>query len=48
VDPASGKILHRAEMGEEDDDRIRSSIVVAHDRLFIRTNSTLYCIGGDA
>lgn len=39
-----GGILHRAAMGEEDDDRTRSSIVVAHGCLFIRTNHKLFCV----
>ncbi|MFQ5507516.1 MAG: PQQ-binding-like beta-propeller repeat protein, partial [Planctomycetota bacterium] len=41
-----GKILHRAPMGEEDDDRIRSTIAVAHGAVFIRTNTKLFCVGG--
>ena len=46
IDAGTGKILHRALMGDHlDDDRIRSCIVVAHNNLFIRTNSKLYCIG---
>ncbi len=45
VDPADGSILHRAAMGEEDDDYIRSSVVVAYDSLFVRTNTTLFRIG---
>lgn len=42
-----GQILHEASMGDEDDDLIRSSIVVAADHLFIRTNHMLFCIGDD-
>lgn len=45
VDAASGEILHRAEMGDEDSDHIRGSIAVAHDRIFLRTDTTLYCLG---
>ncbi len=45
VQPETGSILNQIAMGEEDDDTIRSSIVVAHDRLFIRTNSSVFCIG---
>ena len=45
IDAADGKLLHQAAMGEEDADRIRSSIVVSHDCLFIRTASRLFCIG---
>jgi len=46
VEAADGSIAHRVAMGEEDDDRIRSTIVVAHGSLFVRTNSTLFRIGG--
>ena len=46
VDPEDGSILARVLMGDEDDDGIRSTIAVAHDQLFIRTNSTLFCIDG--
>ena len=45
IDAKSGKVLHRTFMAGEDDDLIRSSIVVAHDNLFIRTNTKLFCIG---
>ena len=46
VDAATGKVVKRAWMGEsEDDDQIRSSVVVAHGCLFIRTNAKLFCIG---
>ena len=44
LDAAGGAILHRAEMGEPGDDRICSSIAVAHGALFIRTNSALFCV----
>ena len=40
-----GKILHRTEMGEARDDQIRSSIAIAGNQLFIRTNTKLYCVG---
>jgi outer membrane protein assembly factor BamB len=46
VDAGSGKALHHAFMAGDDDDQIRASVVVAHDNLFIRTNTTLFCIGG--
>ncbi len=46
VDAEKGEIVARVVMGEEDDDLIRSSIVVAHNNLFIRTNKKLFCIGG--
>ena len=45
VDADSGKILHEVDMGEEDDDQIRASIVVAQGQLFIRTYWKLFCIG---
>lgn len=44
LDSASGKALHHAFMGDEDDDQTRSSVVVAHNQLFIRTNTSLFCI----
>ncbi|MEM7305896.1 MAG: PQQ-binding-like beta-propeller repeat protein [Planctomycetota bacterium] len=47
VDADSGEIVHEAILGEEDADQIRSTVVVAHGRLFIRTNSKLYCIGSE-
>lgn len=45
VDAAKGEIVHRAKMGNEDDDQTCSSVVVAHGALFIRTNSKLFCVG---
>ena len=45
MDANNGKVLHKAEMGEKGDDQTRASIAVAHGKLFIRTNSRLYCIG---
>ena len=45
IDAKSGRVLHRAEMGEADDDQTRASVAIAHGRLFIRTNSRLFCIG---
>lgn len=47
VDPKSGAVLHQAELGEEGDDGICSSVVAAHDRLFVRTHTTLYCFGAE-
>jgi len=41
----SFQLLHTTAMGDEGDDRTRSSIAVAQGQLFIRTNSKLYCIG---
>ena len=40
-----GELLNTIELGEDGDNQIRSSIAVAHDCLFIRTNSKLFCIG---
>ena len=45
LDAADGAILHSVRMGGEDDDGTRSSIIVAHGCLFIRTNAKMYCIG---
>lgn len=46
VDAGSGKVLHNAFLGEESDDQTRSSVVIAHDRILVRTNATLFCFGG--
>ena len=45
LDAASGEIAHQVAMGTEDDDHIRSSIVVAHGDVLIRTNEKLFCVG---
>ncbi|MEE2948357.1 MAG: PQQ-binding-like beta-propeller repeat protein [Verrucomicrobiota bacterium] len=45
IDAKSGTLLHKAEMGESGDDQTRASVAIAHGRLFIRTNSRLFCIG---
>ena len=45
IDAKSGRLLHKAEMGESGDDQTRASVAIAHGRLFIRTNSRLFCIG---
>ena len=45
IDAKSGRLLHKAEMGESGDDQTRASVAIAHGRLFIRTNGRLYCIG---
>lgn len=47
-DAESGELVHRAAMGEEDDDYIRASIAVAHGALFLRTNTSLFCLARDA
>ncbi len=44
----TGKIVHYVKMGKDGDDHIRSSVVVAHQSLFIRTNDKLFCIGAPA
>ncbi len=45
LDQKDGKILHEVRMSTEDDDHNRSSIVAAHGALFVRTNTSLFCIG---
>ncbi len=45
IDSKSGKILNRTTMGNSGADQIRSSIAIAGNQLFIRTNTTLYCVG---
>lgn len=44
VDAESGEVLNTIDMGEEDDDKTRSSIVVAEGEVFIRTNHKLFCV----
>lgn len=45
VHAGNGQILQNIPMGAEGDDMTRSSIVVAHGQLFIRTNNKLFCVG---
>ncbi len=45
VDVNTGEVLHTAALGAEDDDQTRSSIVIAHGAVFVRTNRRLWCIG---
>lgn len=45
VDAAKGDIVGQIPMGDPDEDRIRSTVVAAHDHLFIRTNKRLFCVG---
>ena len=45
VDANKGEVLRTIPMGDEGDDMIRSSIVIAQGQLFIRTNKRLYCVG---
>ena len=47
-DAKSGDLVHRVNMGEDDDDYIRASIAVAHGAVFVRTNASLYCIASKA
>ena len=48
VDAKTGKALHHAFMGQRRTTTTSAhpSVVVAHGRLFIRTNDKLYCVGG--
>lgn len=46
VDAESGEIALTADMGNDDDDHIRASIAIAHGHVFVRTNDSLFCIGG--
>lgn len=45
VNAESGKILSEIAMDEDGTDLNRSTIVAASGRLFVRTNTQLYCIG---
>jgi len=47
IDPADGRVAHRAAFGTEDDDGIRSSLAAAHGALFVRTNERLFCVAAD-
>jgi len=44
IDANSGKELLSTEMASSKEDNIRSSIAIADQQLFIRTNSQIYCI----
>ena len=39
------KLLNTAAMGDEGDDRLRSSIPFSQGQLFIRTGKSLFCVG---
>jgi len=39
------KLLHKAAMGDEEDDQNRASIAASQGELFIRTGHKLYCVG---
>ncbi|MGD0536385.1 MAG: PQQ-binding-like beta-propeller repeat protein [Verrucomicrobiota bacterium] len=45
VDTADGRVRQQIPMGDEGEDRVRSSIAIAHGELFIRTTRKLYCVG---
>jgi outer membrane protein assembly factor BamB len=45
VDAKEGKVLNTVAMGDESDDKTRSTIVASHGQLFIRTNKKLFSIG---
>ena len=45
VESATGTIKANIPMGSGSDNMTRSSIAVAHQQLFIRTNKQLHCIG---
>ena len=45
LDAETGELVGEAPMGEEDEDFVRASIVVAHGELFIRTTASLFCVG---
>jgi outer membrane protein assembly factor BamB len=44
ISTKDGSVLHHTPMADEDEDQIRSSIVIAHGSIFIRTNKHLFCI----
>jgi outer membrane protein assembly factor BamB len=39
------ELVAQVEMGDENDRDVRATVVAAQGRLFIRTNSRLYCLG---
>ena len=45
LDAKTGKLLNKAEFGEQFDDNTMSSIALSHGEIFIRTNKALFCIG---
>lgn len=44
ADANKGEVLSTIAMGDEGDDKTRSTISVAHGQIFIRTNHKLFCI----
>lgn len=45
VSAKDGSILHQTTFGSSSDKQARSSIIAAHGQLFVRTDTTLFCIG---
>ncbi|MFN0129930.1 MAG: PQQ-binding-like beta-propeller repeat protein [Verrucomicrobiales bacterium] len=45
ADPAKFERLHRVEMMDRNTRDLRSTIAIAHNNLFIRTEDALYCVG---
>ena len=39
------ELLNKADFGDDDGNLVRSTIIAAGGNIFIRSNSTLYCIG---
>ncbi len=39
------ELLHKTALGGENDKRVRSTIAVSEGRLFVRTDTKLWCIG---
>ena len=47
IDASTGATLHTAALGDDDEDSARASIAIAHGDVFVRTNTTLYCLTAD-
>ncbi len=45
VNAKDGAILHETGFGTPDDKQVRSSIVASHGQIFLRTDTSLFCIG---
>ncbi|NQT36364.1 MAG: PQQ-like beta-propeller repeat protein [Planctomycetes bacterium] len=45
VDATSGDVINTIQMAEPEKDPVRSSVIAAGGQLFIRTNTTLFCVG---
>jgi outer membrane protein assembly factor BamB len=45
VDAAKGELIATVPMGEPGDDSTRSTVAIAHNQLFVRTNTKLFCVG---